>query len=77
MAAFIDHSISGTISVVENVFVFSTYYASKNGTRIPEIEVGSRSLGTTIKQAQIDVDAFDSTIWDMSGDKAKFVKDTK
>lgn len=76
MAAFIDHSI-GTISVVENVFVFSTYYASKNGTRIPEIEVGSRSLGTTIKQAQIDVDAFDSTIWDMSGDKAKFVKDTK
>ncbi|MBR6773050.1 MAG: Ig-like domain-containing protein [Clostridia bacterium] len=78
MAAFIDHAIGGSaIAVLENVFVFSNYNATKNGTRIPQIEAGSYALATKISETVMDATSFDSSIWDLSGDKAKFVKDTK
>ena len=42
-----------------------------------KIEAGSYALTTKISETEMDATSFDSSIWDLSGDKAKFVKDTK
>ncbi len=56
----------------ENVYVFTPYYSAQQKYE-KQCPIDPIPIDYTLSDANVDISAFDPTIWDMSGDRAKFV----
>ena len=69
-ASYINHKGTGW-GTHENVYVYTDYYV----VRKDYLDEGS-GIATIVANANVDTSKFDSTIWDLTGTEAKFVKET-
>ena len=79
-SSFFNHATSGGLmGTIDNVFVFTNHTAG-NGNGKTHAEdwanagVVTKAPTATLAEAGVDATKFDSTIWNMTGDKAAFVK---
>ena len=71
VSSFINHSSGGEPQTVENLYVFTNYNVTKNGSAVANLEACKKALDTTLTAAGVDATAF-GEYWDMTGDKATF-----
>ena len=69
LSSYVNHQSYG---IGKNVYIFTNYYVAQLKYE-GSCHIDPIALNTSLSDASVKVDEFDSTIWDMTGTRAKFV----